>query len=123
MRINFYKLFLVRFPGWAEWFGLVLMAFAAPVIAAFIHSFCVYERGFGLYNAEIGGSYFHGTGAVEPWSIRRIFELLMLLGIAAIPTFLTLLPFRKRTLHLRIVWVGFVALWTGALFQTEIVIH
>lgn len=96
------------------------MALAAPMIAAFIHSYCVYERGFRLYNAEIGGEYFHPNGTVVATGILAIVRLIGISVIPAIPTFLVLLPFRRQVLGRWIVWAGSIVIWTVVLFHSEI---
>jgi hypothetical protein len=125
--MSFYKPFRVRLRAWADWFALALISFAAPLIAAYIHSLYVFERGFRLYNAEIGGIYFHGSMPPYPPPVLSLVDYILALigacGIPAIPTFLVLLAFRKRALYYWLVWAGFIALWTWLLFQMEIAIH
>jgi hypothetical protein len=103
------------------------MSLAAPLIAACFHSLCVFERGIRLYNAEIGGIYFHGSMPPYPQPnlslAGSIFALIGACGVPAIPTFLVLLPFRKRALYRWHVWVSFIILWTWVLFQLEVAIH
>ena len=97
------------------------MSLAAPLIAAFIHSICVFERGIRLYNAEIGGIYFHNT----PPNLRLREYIFTIIGACCAPallTFLALLPFRKRILHRWLIWSGFIVLWTWVLFEMEIAI-
>ena len=127
--MNFYHPFRVRLPSWSDWFGLVLMSIAAPLIAAWIHSLCVFERGFELYNAEIGGIYFHGvSGSMPPYQQpvagwRDIVTMFSGCGVPAILTFLVLLPFRRRALYRWPVWAASIVLWIWLLFQMEITIH
>jgi hypothetical protein len=121
--MNFSQPFRVRLPAWADWFALALMSLGAPLIAASIHSLCVFQRDFGLYNAEIGGAYFGGSGAVEQPGLLTVFEFLGACGIPAIPTFLVLLPFRKRVVHRWLVWAGFIVLWTWFFFKSEFAIR
>jgi hypothetical protein len=103
------------------------MSLAAPLIAACIHSLCVFEHGIRLYNAEIGGIYFHGSMPPYPQPSLSFGEYILAVigacGIPAIPTFLVLLPFRKRALYRWLIWTGFVVLWTWVLFQMEVAIH
>jgi hypothetical protein len=127
--MTFHQPFRVRLPAWADWPALALMSLAAPLIAAWIHSYCVFERGFRLYNAEIGGIFFRGvSGSMPPYQQPSIgFEDILTLisgcGIPAIITFLVLLPFRRRALYRWLVWAGCILLWTWVLFQIEISIH
>lgn len=124
--MSFFQPFRFRLPVWADWLALVLMSFAAPLLAAWIHSFYVFEYGFRFYNAEIGGIYFRGS--MPPYSQPGLSfteaSLVVISGcsVPAVPTFLVLLLFRKRVLHRWLVWAGFVILWTGVLFQLEIAI-
>lgn len=120
---NFLKPFQFRFPTWADWLGLAVMAIAAPMNAALIHSYCVYERGIRFYNAEIGGEYFHPSGTVGPTGLLAFFNLMLGCGILGIPTFLALLPFRKRPLIRWLVWTGSIFLWTAMFFQMEITLR
>jgi hypothetical protein len=103
---------------WADWFALALMSLAAPAIAACIHSICVFHRGFRLYNAEIGGAYFHGSSG-QP-GLQSILTFIVACGVPAIPTFLILLPFRRRAFYRWIVWSLFIVLWTWLFFKSEI---
>jgi hypothetical protein len=118
--MSIFQSFKLRFPAWADWFALALMAFSAPVIAAFIHSLFVYHSGFRLYNAEFGGAYFHGREAMENAGTLTMLTIAGACGVPAIPTFLVLIPFRRRTLYRWIVWAGFVILWTWLYFKMEI---
>jgi hypothetical protein len=103
------------------------MSLAAPLIAVWIHSVCVFERGIRFYNAEIGGIYFHGSMPPYPQPNISLFGYVLALvgacGIPAIPTFLVLLVFRKRAFYRWLTWAGFIILWTWVLFQMEIAIH
>jgi hypothetical protein len=128
--MNFFQPFRVRLPAWADWFALALMALAAPAIAVAIHSGYVLHSGYRLYNAEVGGAYFHGSGegyghgpGYGPLGFWLILTYLGGCGVPAIPTFLALLPFRKRALYRWLVWAGCIILWTWLLFQMEIAIH
>jgi hypothetical protein len=121
--MNLYQPFRVRLPAWADWFALALMSLGAPLIAASIHSLCVFQRGFRVYNAEIGGAYFHGSRAVEEPGLLTVLVFLGAYGVAAIPTFLVLLPFRKRAMYRWLVWAGSIVLWTWFFFKTEFAIR
>lgn len=116
--MTFHQPFRVRLPAWADWFALILMSIAAPVIAACIHSIWVFHRGFRLYNAEIGGAYFHQN--IGQTGLLGILFFIGFCGIPAIPTFLILLPFRRRTFYRWIVWSAFIFLWTWLFFKMEI---
>jgi hypothetical protein len=110
--VNILKPFQFRFPAWTDWFALPLMAIASPLDAALIHSYCVYESGIRLYNAQIGET---GVGA--------IIRLVSFCCIPGFPTFLALLPFRRRALLRWLVWAGSIFVWTAILFQMEIAIR
>jgi hypothetical protein len=99
------------------------MAIAAPAIAACIHSLCVFHSGFRLYNAEIGGVYFHDYGAAWQPGLLSILSFIGACGVPAIPTFLVLLPFRRRTLYRWIVWTLFIVLWMWMFFKMEFAYH
>ena len=119
----------MRLPEWTDWFTLVLMSFSSPLIAAYIHSVCVFQRGFRLYNAEIGGKYFLGVnGSMPPYQLPSfgLGDILALISGCAIPgilTFLIILSFRQRALYRWIVWTGFIVIWTWTLFQMEVSLH
>jgi hypothetical protein len=110
--MSFIQPFRFRLPAWADWFALVFMALAAPLIAALIHSSCVFQSGIRFYNAEIGGL-----------DVRSILTLVGGCGIPAIPTFFGLLPFRQRAMLRWLVWIAFIFLWTWLLFKMEIAKH
>jgi hypothetical protein len=100
------------------------MALAAPWIAAYIHSAFVFHEGFRLYNAEIGGIYFHGNYLMtRQLSLSSILTWVGGCGLPATLTFLALLPCRSSLVFRWIVWAGFIALWTFACFQLEIAYH
>jgi len=119
--MTLYQPFRVRIPAWADWLALALMAIAAPAIAACIHSICVFHSGFRLYNAEIGGAYFHGSA--ERPGVQTVLTFIGACGVPAIPTFLILLPFRRRAFYRWIVWSAFIVLWTWLCFKSEIAFH
>ena len=105
-----------RSQSWLDFITLGLMALAAPCIAVLIHSAYVIHTGYRMYNAEITG-----LGGSTPF-----FSILALLGgggVPAVPTFLALLPFRRRVLYRWIAWVGFIIVWTFILFKLEIAKH
>jgi hypothetical protein len=113
----------IRLPAWSDWLSLVLMSFAAPLIAAFFHSAWVFHRGIRLYNAEIGGEYFRGNDPVPVPSFSTLLMGISILAIPAIPTFLVLLPGRQRTFVRWTIWAGCVALWIYMCFQMEVAYH
>jgi len=114
--------FQVRLPAWADWFALTGMALTAPAIAQCIHSVCVFLRGYRPYNAEIGGAFFHHGSGIDDQSGTAILRFLGGCGLAAIPTLLALLPFRRQTRYRWLVWTGFIAIWTWALFSLEVAV-
>ena len=110
-------------PSWANWITLALMSYAAPVIAGCIHSLHVILGGFRLYNAEIGGIYFHDT-SLGGQSIAV--SVLNFVGICAVPaalTFVVLLLFRKRPQLCRAVWIGIVLFWLWFCFRMEVALR
>lgn len=123
MRLNFYQPFRVRLPAWADWFALAFMSLAAPVAAACIHSVCVFHRGFRLFNAEIGGPYFHEGGPNWQPGILTFLHLSAACCIPAFLTFLGLLQFRGRVVHRWVVWLLFIILWTWLDFKMVSAYH
>ena len=122
--MSFYEPFRVRVPAWADWFALLAMAVAAPMIALFFDSFWHFFTGFRLYQAEVGGAYFYpGSGGVGPPVSLLVFHFFELCGALAIPTFLVLLPFRKRALVRWIVWAGFIVVWSWFAYQMRAVVR
>jgi hypothetical protein len=104
--------------AWPDLLSLGLMSMAAPWIAAYIHSACVFHRGTRLYNAEIGGAFLRsGT------SLGTILVWITLCAVPAMPTFLLLLAFRKRIVYRWFAWACCVALWTWVCFKMEIAYH
>jgi hypothetical protein len=85
--MNFQLPFRLKFQVWTDWFGLVLMSWAAPAVAFLLcqFHFCFYMG----YNM----------------SFVRFLYALLCCAIPAIPTFLVLLPLRKRALHRWIAWI------------------
>ena len=123
--LNLQQTLNLRLPAWCGWPDLALMALAAPWIAGYIHSECVFARGIRLYNAEIGGIYF-GGGSMAPYpppGLGTIALWISGVSIPAIPTFLLLLAFKKRALFLWLAWFFSVAFWTWACFKMEIALH
>jgi len=102
-----------RSQSWLDFVTLGLMSIAAPGIAAFIHSLWVFHTGIRFYNAQVWG--LDGFWSVVSW--------IGACGVPAIPTFLVLLPFRRRALYRWLVWVGFIILWTWFFFATEFAKH
>jgi hypothetical protein len=102
-----------RSRSWLDFVTVGLMSIAAPGIAAFIHSVWVFHTGIRFYNAQIWG--LDGF-----WSIFTWFGAC---GAPAIPTFLLLLPFRKRVLYRWAVWVACIILWTWLLFKMEFAVR
>jgi len=99
--------------------GAGLMAIAAPWVAAYIHSALVFQQGSRLYNAELGGIYFHGNVPPQPsaWTIAYWAALCLFL---AWPTFLVLIPFHKRVIYRWLAWICSVGVWLWACFSTEV---
>jgi hypothetical protein len=112
----------MRLPVWAEWFVVVFMSLAAAWIAAAIHSTYVFWMGHDSYNAEIGGYYFGSMGYVQP-SLLEILAWILRRNFPVIPTFLLLLPFRKRPPLFWLVWIGCIVLSTWLFFAAEIKLH
>ena len=109
-----------QLPRWADWLGVAVMSFAAPMLAAFIHSISALHRGIRLYNAQVGGTYFQGGpgtfGGLGPW---EIVGFLWGCAVLAVPTFLVVLWLRPHPFSRRIVWIGCAAFWTWFLFKCE----
>jgi hypothetical protein len=103
-------------PPWWNLIVLALMSLAAPCIAAFIHSACVFYSGIRFYNAEL-------------WRLSDqpgFWNVLARIGSYGGPgcvTFFILLPFRKHRLVSWIIWACCVILWLGVFFEMEIAIH
>src|SRR5690349_10857817 len=104
--------------NWSDLLGIGLMSLAAPWIAAYIHSASVFRRGNRLYNAEVGGIYFHG----DP-SLGSFLLWILGLGVPAALTLLLLLPFRRRAVFRWSLWIGSILFWTWAFFKTEFAYH
>ena len=96
------------------------MSIAAPVVAGSIHSLRVFQRGFRLYNAEVGGDYFWHGGVGSESVIIAFLGFICRCLLPALLTLGVLLPFRQRPQICRIVWIVVVALWTWFLFSAEI---
>jgi hypothetical protein len=111
-----------RLPSWSEWLTVIFISLAAPWIAAFVHSADVYRRGLRLYNAQIGGFYFDSMGMARQPDASEVVRWILVCSIPAIPTFLVLLPFRKRPMYLRAAWICLVVFWTWVYFKSEIAI-
>src|SRR5258708_1962211 len=92
-----------------EFLGLALLSVAAPLVAAMIHSECVFHRGTQLYNAKIGGAYFFH---VENPGGETVYSLIRICVVSGILTFFALLPFRGNTLLRWLVWTTCIAIWT-----------
>jgi hypothetical protein len=86
--------FQSKFQAWTEWFGLALMSWAAPVVAFLI---CQFRFCFRM-DYDI--------------SVSRFFYAISFCAIPAIPTFLALLPFRRRTLSRWMSWIVCTVGWT-----------
>jgi len=108
--------------AWSDLIGVALMSIAAPWIAAYVHSAYVFQHGFRLYNAELGGSYFHGSTPPDP-GVSTILMWFVVCAVPAMPTCLVLLAFRKRAVYRWVVWVCCIALWTWVCFKMEIAYH
>ncbi len=107
--------------AWPEVLSLGLMSIAAPWIAAYIHSACVFHRGIRLYNAEVGGRFFR-DGAAQS-GLAAILMWIAACAVPAMPTLLVLLAFRKRAVYRWLAWFCCTALWTWVCFKTEIAYH
>jgi hypothetical protein len=86
--MNPQELLTRRLPRWSDWVTLGFMSLAAPWIAACIHSVWVFHRGTGLYNAEVGGLYFHGRGPFPAATLWSLLPFIGACGVYAIPTLL-----------------------------------
>ena len=119
--MSFYPTWPAGRAKWGEWFGLGLMAMAAPLVAAEIHSLWVFHQDFRLYNAEIGGSYFLNMGGKVDWT-RGVCLWVMGCGMPGFLMFCGLMPLRRSAWYRWLVWLGCVGLWTNVLFQMEFAI-
>jgi hypothetical protein len=115
----------LRIVAWVDLLTLGLMSLAAPWLAAYLHSAWVYQRGFRIYNAEVGGKYFlnqgYGYGSMEP-GIGGLIDWVEGCGILSLIIFLGILWLKHRTRSRWVVWGCFVALWTFLLFQNEVAV-
>ena len=102
--------------AWADWFALILLALAAPLIAACIQSVWVFSSDYRIYQALIGGAYFD---AIEEPGLAIIVFIIGSCLICGIPTFFVLLPFWWRALPRWLVWIGAIAVWTWLCLITE----
>jgi hypothetical protein len=107
--------FRLRFSNWANWIALAFQALASPLIAAFIQSVCVFRSDFRLYQAMIGGAYFH---SVENPGLVSTIGVLIYCCIFAIPVFFVLLPFRKRVFYRWLIWMASTAFLTWFFIRT-----
>jgi hypothetical protein len=114
--MNLFRPFTQRFPNWADWIALIFLAVMAPLIAACIQSVSVFRRDHWIYQALIGGAYFH---EVQNPRLATIVQVIFYCGIFAIPTFLVLLPFRKRAFYRWLVWIGSIAISTWFYISTQ----
>src|ERR1035441_8852106 len=96
------------------WTDLVVLSVASPLIAAGIQSVCIFYSHFRIYQAIIGGAYFH---TVDDPGFATLVSILWGCGIFGVPTFFVLLPFRRRSLYCWLVWVGSIAIWTWLLYN------
>lgn len=120
-RMHLCELLKVRLPAWADWFALLAMAFAAPMVAICVHSAWVFYTGFRVYNAEIGGAYFlPGSGGRGPPMSSIAHHLVVLCLVLALPTFLVLLPFRRLALERWMLWAYFIFFWLCMAFHAEV---
>ena len=122
-RMSVRQLLNLRLLSRTDWFGLGLMALAAPWTAGCIHSVSVYRRGTRLYNAEVGGIFF--GGGMTLYAPPTLGDVLFWLGGLVVPTavtFVALLFVRKQAAYRWLVWICFAALWTLVCFKTEIAI-
>jgi hypothetical protein len=100
-RMNFYQSYRGLFTVLIDWLGLMLMSLTAPVIAYFVLVFYCCLR----FDADTN----------FPWLLAGF----VFCPLPAIPTFLVLLPFRRRVLYRWIIWTGFIFLWTSLLFAFQ----
>ena len=87
-----------------DWIGLGFMSIAAPAIAGFIRCCCT----------RIAGDFHLGTlsYSVDNLDLDGFSIILNLCSILVIPTFLVLLPFRRRVLFRWMTWMCCTILWT-----------
>src|SRR5579859_3344749 len=85
-----------RPQGSADWGTLVILSLTSPLIAAGFQSVWVFWRGYWVYQAVIGGAYFHSVENPVLYTLR---DLLVSCGVMAVPTCLILMPFRRRIVY------------------------
>jgi len=103
----------------ADWIGLVFMSLMAPLIGAGIQSIWVFQSDHWIYQAAIGGAYFH---AVEQPGVSTTRFIFCSCGGLAIPTYLILLALPQRALYRWLAWMVAIAVWTWFYFASEITI-
>src|SRR4051812_10678435 len=100
----------VKFGRGIRIVAVAMMSFATPLIAAFVHSYFVIQRGSRLYNAEIG---------LNNAAIGRLSEVPLLwltFTVLAGITFAVVYPFGRTPLLRWSIWLCFIAVWTFLLF-------
>lgn len=107
-------------PPSTDWYSLLFMAATAPIVAACVHSLCVFSRGFRLYNAEIGGSCFYGMGMSHSFGLADFIIFFSGCAGGMIPTFVLLLPGRTRVFYRWTVWLLCIVLWMWLMFHNEV---
>jgi len=121
-RMKFTQLLQKQLPRRDNWIGLLLMAYAAAIVAAYIHSLLVFHRGTRLYQAEIGGFYFNSIELLHNDSSfvkNYLWRFFLGNGVIAFPSFLVLLLFRRtRVLYRWMVLIIIIAVWTCVFFPT-----
>jgi hypothetical protein len=117
--MNVFQPLMQRFPAWADWTALIFVALAAPLIAACIQSIYVFRGDHWIYQAVIGGAYFHRVE--KPGLDTMVFGLgsCVINGALTVPA---LAPFQTRALCRWLVWLGAIAFWTFFYLTTEIAI-
>jgi hypothetical protein len=103
-----------RSAAWADGIAMLFLAFASPLIAACIQSLYVFWSDHWIYQALIGGAYFH---TVEKPGVATMLFIFVYCGVLAIPTLAWLLVLRKRTIARWVGWIGSTALWTWFYFD------
>jgi len=108
-------------PASADWYSLALMAVAAPFVAACLQSWWVYHHhGFANHDAMIGGSRYVTMGKMtRSFGLIDVIPVLVGVLVAAIPSFIFLLPGRAQCLDRWILWVLCVAIWMWLMFCQE----
>jgi len=107
VRMDFRRQMQIQFPSWFNGVALYVMSYLAPLIAACIHSVCLFHRGVRFYQAEL-------------CEMDRMGVWIYLAALAIVP-FMVLRFFGRRPLWRWTIWLCFVALWTFLCFKSETV--